>query len=77
MNDRTTFISARTAGLAKRQQTRIAGRTQCHLTNDQGMRCTAEIADPLADHGLCIKHLANLIEYVTHLQQRLTTGATA
>jgi hypothetical protein len=77
MNDRTPFIDARTHGLQKRQQTRVAGRTQCHLTNDQGVRCTAEIADPLADHGLCIKHLAHLIEYVTHVQQRIAQGATS
>lgn len=68
---RAGFTEARTAGLAKRQQNRIAGRTQCHLTNDQGIRCTAEIADPLQDHGLCTKHLAELIEYVVHVQQRI------
>jgi len=71
MIDRKEFAAARNAGLEKRQQTRVAGRTQCHLTNDQGIRCTAEIADPLAHRGLCIKHLAQVIEYVTTIQQRI------
>lgn len=77
MTDRTAFIVARDKGLAKRQQTRIAGKTQCHLTNDQGVRCSAEIADPLQHRGLCTKHLAEILQYVTHLQARLTQGAAS
>ena len=69
--DRAEFKTARDAGLQQRHQTRVAGKTQCHLTNDLGVRCTAEIADPLQHRGLCVKHLAELMQYVTQLQQRI------
>lgn len=70
-DDRAEFKRNRDHGLEKRQATRVAGRTQCHLTNDVGIRCTAEIADPLQHKGLCVKHLAELMAYVAQLQARI------
>jgi len=75
--ERTEFKPARDAGLAKRQATRVAGRNQCHYCNDKGDRCTAEVADPLAEVALCTKHLARVVEYVVHLQARLTNRSAS
>jgi hypothetical protein len=75
--DRAEFQTRRDAGLGKRQQTRIAGRNQCHYCSHSGDRCTAEVADPLAEVALCTKHLARVVEYVTHLQARLANRSAS
>jgi len=72
--DREAFAAARDAGLAKRHETRIAGINQCHYCGHKGERCTAEVADPLADVLLCIKHTADVLRYAVQVQQRITQG---
>lgn len=74
--ERASFEAARSAGLAKRQAARIIGKNQCHYCNDQGNRCSAEVADPLAQVALCTKHLARVVEYVHHIQARINSKET-
>lgn len=73
---RAAFAAARDKGLAKRQAARIIGKNQCHYCNDQGNRCSAEVADPLAEVALCTKHLARVVEYVHHIQARIISRET-
>lgn len=76
-DDRAAFKRQRDHGLTKRQATRVAGANQCHYCNHAGNRCTAEVADPLAEVALCVKHLARVVEYVYHLQARLARQENA
>lgn len=57
----------------------IAGSRQCHLCDDKGNRCTAEVVDAEVEHGLCIKHTAAMLAYIIHVQERIAaqTGATS
>lgn len=56
--------------------TRIEGKRQCHMCNDQGERCTAEVLDPLAEVLLCAKHTARVLEYAVWVKTRITERGT-
>lgn len=62
-----------------RVSTRPAGKTQCHITNNQGIRCTGEVMDPMAEIGMCTRHTAALLEYAVRIKARIISskGATS
>lgn len=57
--------------------TRPVGKSQCHICDDLGVRCTAEVADPLQHRGMCSKHLAEAMQYVIQLQARIAQRENA